>query len=75
MEVLVRIMTEDDTFRRLRQTPFLDVARDWSRSPIMVSDPGRDEFFDKHGWTWEEYIVEYYIADKAGLLLNLFHYD
>jgi hypothetical protein len=65
-------MTEDDTFRKLRQMPLLDLVRVWSMSPIRSSDPERDDFFKVRGWTWEEYTVKYDDADAAGMLTNLY---
>jgi len=65
-------MTEDDTFRRLRQIPFLDLVRAWSLSPLKSTDPERDEFFNCCGWTWDEYTIEYDRADALGLLNNLY---
>lgn len=49
-------MTEDDTFNKLKRTPFNElVSRRWSEYFSSTIDAVPEEFFTKHGWTKEEY--------------------
>ena len=47
--------TEDDTFRKLRQTPFDEFISKWREERKKQEYCGTDKFFEKHGWTSEEY--------------------
>lgn len=52
-------MTEDETIRRLKQTPFVIVAEEWLA--LSVKEPLHDQLkvlnniLEKHNWTREEF--------------------
>jgi hypothetical protein len=52
-------MTEDDTFRVLSRTPYLqleDLYVDFCGNDPNSADPGKmDEFLASHNWTWDEF--------------------
>lgn len=56
------IMTEDDTFRKLMQTPFLNfrklVIQEYRSSGSALYHVIPEEFYQKHGWTKKEYEIE-----------------
>lgn len=53
-------MTEDDTFRKLRKPPFIELRdminkiqdEEW----IRMDDIGVDAYVESWGWTWKEWI-------------------
>lgn len=66
-------MNEDDTFRRLKQTPFLELNKILSAMPELDFDfylqdsELRDKFLASHGWTWEEFtntMSEVWLAEQ-----------
>ncbi len=51
--------SEEDTFRKLRQTPYNTLILD----PMLkraILDGEFQKFLDIHGWTREEYLNEYH---------------
>ncbi len=48
-------MTEEDTFNRLRKTPYNGLEELWDLSPVEYAD--RAEFFSRHGWTYKEFVA------------------
>ena len=59
-------MTEDDTFRKLKQTPYDELVRlskdnltaHWAIKTVEGRNKTHDEFLAEHGWTYLEYLIE-----------------
>jgi hypothetical protein len=56
-------MTEEDTFKKLKQIPLDDITRlfsGWIADKSFIQDSyntDREEFFKQHGWTWNEWVI------------------
>ena len=61
-------MSEDDTFRKLRQTPFAELVilseatldERWAIQTIEDRNASYDKFLHEHGWTYKEFCKEMY---------------
>jgi len=53
-------MTEEDTFKKLKRTPFKDLAVKWALYP-NYGEKDYETFLAENGWTWDEYTDEYSI--------------
>jgi hypothetical protein len=61
-------MTEEDTFNTLKKSTFLEA---WEKYKLWLDIPGnvvdkdflknREKFFNQLGWTWEEWMQQYFM--------------
>jgi len=52
-------MTEEDTFKKLKRIPFEEMKKLWVRREVEVGT-SFNEFFQKYGWTRNEFMKKYY---------------
>jgi len=62
-------MTEEDTFRRLKRIPFVEMDKIWLESCMKVSKQNVEQIFLNHGWTSDEY------WDEATPITGIDYYD
>ena len=51
-------MTENDTFKKLKNKPLSDVFNEWHADESCDMTLG--EFLRKHGWDWDDYQIWYH---------------
>ena len=57
------MMNEDDTFRMLKRTPFMELFVEFMTTDIPVND--RISFIESHGWTNTEFMRAYRIMNGS----------
>jgi len=57
-------MTEDDTFKVLKKSPFIEVLADWDKKHYTDDYRRSDAFFDRHGWTFTEFYDHFWYKFK-----------
>jgi hypothetical protein len=64
-------MSEDDTFRILKRTPFFELMNIIHHSGLSKNNFRKRGLFGEHGWTHEEYVKYYHESkeSRSGLVI------